>query len=158
MSDASATPGRIPLPPLIYVAAIALSVILHYVYPLPWLSPPLSDLLFAAGGLALIAVAALFFTAIRAMRRARTTLDPNGVPEHLVTGGPFSFTRNPMYFSNTLLMIGVGLVSGITWFLPLAFIAAYATQKLAIEREERVLMERFGKRYHDYAKRVRRWI
>ena len=158
MSDASATPRRIPLPPLIYVAAIALSVILHYLYPLPWLSPPLSDILFAAGWLALIAVAALIFTAIRAMHRAKTTLDPNGMPEHLVTSGPFSVTRNPMYFANTLLMIGVGLVSGITWFLPLALMAAFATQKLAIEREEKVLMERFGKKYRDYAKRVRRWI
>ena len=36
--------------------------------------------------------------------------------------------------------------------------AAYATQKLAIEREERHLQARFGKRYIDYAKRVRRWI
>lgn len=158
MSDTSAKTGRIPLPPLIYITAIAVSVILHYVYPLPWLPSPLADILFAAGGLALIAVAALFFTAIRAMLRARTTLDPNGVPDHLVTSGPFSITRNPMYFANTLLMIGVGLVSGITWFLPLALIAAFATQKLAIEREEKVLMERFGKRYRDYSKRVRRWI
>ena len=33
--------------------------------------------------------------------------------------GPFSITRNPIYLANTLLMIGVGLISGIAWFLPL---------------------------------------
>jgi len=158
MSDIHAKPRRVPLPPLIYVVAIALSLFCHYLYPLPWLSSPLSDILLAVGWLALAAVFALFFTAVRAMRRAKTTLDPNGVPEHLVTSGPFSITRNPMYFANTLLMIGVGLISGITWFPIFAVIAAFTTQKLAIEREEKLLMERFGKKYLDYTKRVRRWI
>ena len=158
MSDVPKKPSVLPLPPLIYVAAIAISIILHYAYPLPWLSSPLSDILFAAGWLALLAVAALFFTAIRTMTRAKTTINPNATPDHLVTSGPFSVTRNPMYLANTLLMIGVGLISGITWFLPLAVIAAFLTQKVAIEREEKVLTEKFGKRYRDYAKRVRRWI
>jgi protein-S-isoprenylcysteine O-methyltransferase Ste14 len=158
MSDVQNKPSALPLPPLIYIAAIAISIIAHYAYPLPWLSSPLSDILFAAGWLVLLAVAALLFTAIRTMTRAKTTLNPNATPDHLVTSGPFSITRNPMYLANTLLMIGVGLISGITWFLPLAVIAAFVTQKVAIEREERVLTEKFGKRYRDYAKRVRRWI
>ncbi|TIT60691.1 MAG: isoprenylcysteine carboxylmethyltransferase family protein, partial [Mesorhizobium sp.] len=57
-----------------------------------------------------------------------------------------------------LLLIGVALVSGIVWFLPLAIIAAFATQKMAIEGEEKVLTTKFGKKYRDYAKKVRRWI
>ena len=118
----------------------------------------LGDLLFAAGWVALFGVAALWFTAIRTMVRARTTLNPNAVPDHLVTSGPFAISRNPMYLANTLLLIGAGFVSGIAWFLPLAFIAAFATQKMAIEREEKVLTTKFGKKYRDYAKRVRRWI
>ena len=158
MSDAVKKPGVLPLPPLIYVAAIAISVILHYAYPLPWLSSPLSDILFAAGWLVLLGVAALLFTAIRTMTRAKTTLNPNATPDHLVTSGPFAITRNPMYLANTLLMIGVGMISGITWFLPLAVIAAFVTQKVSIEGEEKILTEKFGKRYRDYAKRVRRWI
>ena len=158
MTDAQTKPGVLPLPPLIYVAAIALSIVLHYAYPLPWLSSPLSDILFAAGWLALLAFAALLFTAIRTMTRAKTTINPNAMPDHLVTGGPFSVTRNPIYLADTLLMIGVGLISGIAWFLALAIVAAFATQKVAIEREERWLTEKFGKRYRDYAKRVRRWI
>ena len=80
------------------------------------------------------------------------------MPEHLVTEGPFGISRNPIYLADTLLLIGVGLVSGITWFLPVALIAASITQKVAIDKEERWLAEKFGKRYRDYAKRVRRWI
>lgn len=158
MTETQPKQGLIPWPPVIYTAAIAISVILGLLYPLPWIGDLLGDLLFAAGWVALFAVAALWVTAIRAMMRARTTLNPNAVPDHLVTSGPFGVTRNPMYLANTLLLIGVALVSGDVWFLLFAFIAAFATQKLTIEREEKVLAAKFGKKYRDYAKRVRRWI
>jgi protein-S-isoprenylcysteine O-methyltransferase Ste14 len=78
--------------------------------------------------------------------------------DHLVTDGPFSFTRNPIYLGGTMLVLGIGLVSGIVWFLPLAILAAFTVQKLAFEREERHLQARFGETYLDYAGRVRRWI
>jgi protein-S-isoprenylcysteine O-methyltransferase Ste14 len=150
--------GLVPWPPVIYVAGIAASLILHALYPLPWFGSPMSDILVAVGWLALFAFAALFFTAVRTMSKAKTPINPNAQPEHLVTEGPFGITRNPIYLADTLLLIGVGLVSGITWFLPLALIAAFITQKAAIDKEERWLAEKFGKRYRDYAKRVRRWI
>jgi protein-S-isoprenylcysteine O-methyltransferase Ste14 len=158
MTDIHARPNRLPWPPLIYVAAIALSVILGYLFPLPWIGSPLSDILFAVGWVAAAGAVLIDISAMRTMQRARTTIMPNRGSEHLVTGGPFSFTRNPIYLANTMIMIGVGLISGIAWFLILALIAAFATQKLAIEREERHLEARFGKKFRDYAKRVRRWI
>lgn len=158
MTDIQTRPNRVPWPPIIYLAAIAVSIALGLLYPLPWISPPLSDILFAAGWLLVAAMVALDFSAMRTMARAKTTIMPNKASEHLVTTGAFSFTRNPIYLGNTLLMIGVGLITGIAWFLPLAIVAAFATQKLAIEREERHLEARFGKKYRDYAKRVRRWI
>jgi protein-S-isoprenylcysteine O-methyltransferase Ste14 len=158
MTDIQNSPNRLPWPPIIYLAAIAISIALGLLFPLPWISAPLSDILFAAGWLLVAAMVALDFSAMRTMARAKTTIMPNRASEHLVTTGAFSFTRNPIYLGNTLLMIGVGLITGIAWFLPLAIAAAFATQKLAIEREERHLEARFGKRYRDYAKRVRRWI
>lgn len=158
MTDIQNSPNRLPWPPIIYVAAIAISIALGLLFPLPWISAPLSDILFAAGWLLVAAMVALDLSAMRTMARAKTTIMPTRASEHLVTTGAFSFTRNPIYLGNTLLMIGVGLITGIVWFLPLAVAAAFATQKLAIEREERHLEARFGKKYRDYAKRVRRWI
>jgi protein-S-isoprenylcysteine O-methyltransferase Ste14 len=157
-APAAQKPGIVPWPPVIYVVAIAASLVLHVLYPLPWFGSPMSDILVAVGWLALLAMAGLFFTAFRALGRAKTPINPNAQPEHLVTEGPFGITRNPIYLADTLLLIGVGLVSGITWFLPLALIAAFATKKAAIDKEERWLADKFGKRYRDYAKRVRRWI
>ena len=150
--------GVIPWPPVIYVAGIAISLILHALYPLPWFGSPMSDILVAVGWLTLLAVVALFFTALRTLSKAKTPINPNAQPEHLVTNGPFGISRNPIYLADTLLLIGVGLVSGIAWFLPVALVASFVTQKMAIEREERWLADKFGKRYRDYAKRVRRWI
>jgi len=150
--------GIIPWPPVIYVVAIALSVVLGILYPLPWIGDIFGDLLFGVGWVALFGVAMLWITAIRVMMRAKTTFDPNAEPDHLVTSGPFGITRNPMYLANTLLLIGVAFITGIAWFLLFAFLAAFATQKLAIEKEEKILAAKFGKKYRDYAKRVRRWI
>lgn len=150
--------GIIPWPPVIYLAGIAVSFALNQIYVLPWFGSPFADILVAVGWLVLFAFVALFVSAIRTMMRAKTPVNPNAHPEHLVTGGPFGISRNPIYVADTLLLIGLGLVTGITWFIPVALLCAFITQKVAIEREERWLYEKFGKHYRDYTKRVRRWV
>jgi protein-S-isoprenylcysteine O-methyltransferase Ste14 len=140
------------------LAAVAVSVLLNVFLPLPWFGQPLSGLLLALGLLMIAAFVGLNISAIRTMRRAGTTVRPDRATDHLVTEGPFSFSRNPLYLAGTMLVLGIGLVSGIVWFLLLAILAAFAVQKLAIEREERHLQARFGETYLDYAGRVRRWI
>lgn len=127
-------------------------------YPLPWPGQPASGILWAIGALLIAAFVALNVSAISTMRRAGTTVRPDRAADHLVTAGPFAFSRHPLYLAGTLLILGIGLVAGIAWFLLLAILSAYAVQKLAIEREERHLQARFGARYLDYARRVRRWI
>lgn len=158
MNDASTRPNTVPWPPIVYVCAVAAAMIAHWLWPLPWVPGTLAEFLFAIGCLVIVGALAMDFAAMRAMSRAKTTIMPNRASDHLVTSGPFGFTRNPIYLGNTMLMIGLGLISGILWFLLLAPVAAFATQKLAVEREERHLEARFGKRYRDYAKKVRRWI
>ncbi|CAN7145275.1 methyltransferase family protein [Aminobacter sp. LjRoot7] len=158
MTNPNAAPSRVPWPPILYLAAIVVAAVLGLLYPLPWITEPLSDLLFAAGWLAVASVVAIYYSAMQTLKRAKTTIRPDRPSEHLVTSGAFSFTRNPIYFANTLLMIAIGLITANVWFLALALIAAFATQKLAIMPEEKHLQARFGKKYIDYAKKVRRWI
>ena len=38
MTDIQTRPSRVPWPPIIYIAAIAISVGLGLLYPLPWIS------------------------------------------------------------------------------------------------------------------------
>jgi protein-S-isoprenylcysteine O-methyltransferase Ste14 len=158
MNDVTERSSRFPLPPIIFLAALVFSILLNALYPLPWPGQPLSSVLAVIGWILLAAFVALSISAIRVMRRAGTTVRPDRATAHLVTEGPFSFTRNPLYLAGTMLLSGLGLVSGIVWFLLLAILAAFALQKLAIEPEERHLQARFGETYLDYARRVRRWI
>jgi len=158
MNEAVRHAGFVPLPPLIYLAALAAGIALGLLVPLPWLGGVLADILFAVGWILAAGGLALWFAAILAMRRAGTTLNPKGTPGHLLTGGPFAISRNPIYLGATLFLIGIALITGNVWILAAAFVAAFLTGKLAVEREEKILAERFGKKYRDYAKKVRRWV
>jgi hypothetical protein len=42
MNDVTARPNSLPWPPITYLAAIAVSVLLNVFYPLPWFGRPLS--------------------------------------------------------------------------------------------------------------------
>lgn len=158
MTDSTSTPSRVPWPPILYLAAIAIAVVLHLLYPLPWIVEPLSSLLFAIGWIMVALAIALFVSAVRTLRRGATTVMPHRPSAHLVTGGPFAFTRNPIYLADTMIVVGIGLIVGSLWFLMMGVAAAAAVTRLAIRGEERHLAERFGKRYRDYSTRVRRWI
>ncbi len=158
MNSTDERPNVIPWPPLLYAAAIALSVLLYYLWPTPWFIAPLDGMLMVIGILLMLGALAIDFSAMRAMKAANTTIMPTKGSDHLVTSGAFSLSRNPIYLANTMLTIGAGLTFGIAWFILLAFIAAWLTQKLAIKREETHLEHRFGKAFRDYRKRVRRWV
>ncbi|MGD9913661.1 MAG: isoprenylcysteine carboxylmethyltransferase family protein [Rhizobiaceae bacterium] len=146
------------LPVLIYLAGIAASILLGVFVPLPWIGPPLADILFAAGLLVIVAVIAIHVSALRGMARAGADLLKGKAADQLVTTGAFAITRNPMYLANALLLVAGGLVDGNLWFLLAALLATLLVQLLAVKPEEKQLEARFGKRYRDYAKRVRRWI
>ena len=151
-------PNWFPWPPVILLTALTLGVVLETVEPTPWAASPMSDLLFAFGWLLAAAALALDFATMRTLWTARTTILPNRRADNLVTSGPFSFSRNPIYLANAMLIIAVGLILGSLWFIVLWPPAAFLTRKLAIEREEKHLEARFGKRFRDYQKHVRRWF
>ena len=151
-------PNTFPWPPVIYVAALVAGAVLGWLWPLPWFTGMAGEMLFAAGILFILGAVGMEIAAMQTLHRGRTTVLPHRKSEHLVTKGVYKLTRNPIYVGNTVLVIGAGMISGIAWYFPLAFIAAYATRILAIEREEKHLEARFGKAYRDYKKKVKRWI
>jgi len=104
------------------------------------------------GGLLLILAAARLF------RRAGTAVEPTKPSTALVTDGIYARTRNPMYLGLSVILVGFGLATGSAWFLISLSIAVLAVTKLAIEREERYLAEKFGAEYLAYKSRVGRWF
>ena len=76
----------------------------------------------------------------------------------IVTGGPYAFSRNPIYLSMVLLLLGLGVWSNSLWFLALAAIAVLLLTYGVIIREERYLGRKFSAEYEAYRNRVRRWV
>ena len=111
-------------------------------------------ILFAVAGVVLVA------TSMLAFRRASTTVDPFQPEEasHLVVDGVFRYSRNPMYVSLALVLIGWAVWLGnIFNLVVLAFFISYITI-FQIKPEEKVLRSLFGESYEQYCSNVRRWI
>lgn len=91
-------------------------------------------------------------------RRARTAVVPHHPASQLVTTGPYSFTRNPMYLGLTIAYIGGAGVINSGWPLILLPVVLILLVRLVISREERYLSDAFASEYGAYRSRVRRWL
>lgn len=150
-------PLSFPWPPFLYGGALACAVVLHRFVPLP--APQINATLAWASGAFIVCLAvSLCVWAVKTLVDSNTTILPNRCSSHLVTRGPFRFTRNPIYLGETLLMAGIGLLTGNPWFFVMAVVAALATTFIAIRHEERHLLARFGIEFEHYCKSTRRWI
>jgi protein-S-isoprenylcysteine O-methyltransferase Ste14 len=77
---------------------------------------------------------------------------------YLLRGGPYSFTRHPMYLSELTLMRGWVLFHGSLAVLA-GFLVAWAQFSfINMPLEERALEARFGDAYRHYKRRVPRWF
>jgi protein-S-isoprenylcysteine O-methyltransferase Ste14 len=148
-------PGVIAPPPLIYAGALVIGLLANRMYPVPFIPRGLSRVLgwpLIVGGLV---IGSLGF---REMQRAGTNVDPREPTTAIVTGGPYSFTRNPLYLSMTLIYGGItALAKALPAALLLPIVLAIMRRGV-IEREERYLERKFGDEYLDFKARVRRWI
>lgn len=76
----------------------------------------------------------------------------------IVSGGPYSITRNPLYVFSSVGAAGIGAMSGsITVAVVFAIITAAAFHYV-IMVEETYLERTFGQPYRDYMKRVPRFF
>ncbi len=72
----------------------------------------------------------------------------------LMTDGPFSMTRNPLYFFSTLAATGIGLMLGALSFALLLGGLIGAILWITAARESAYLRQEFGPAYDAYAARV----
>jgi protein-S-isoprenylcysteine O-methyltransferase Ste14 len=149
------TPGVIAPPPLIYLGALGVGFALDAAIgdaSLP------STVARPVGAALIVAGAGLMGTFVRAFGRARTPVDPYRPSEAVVTDGPYRLTRNPGYLGMTLTYAGIAIASNSPWALVPLPAAIVVIDRGVIAREERYLERKFGARYMDYKRRVRRWI
>ena len=81
------------------------------------------------------------------------------IPEarRLVTGGPYSLSRHPVYLGEITTAIGVNLATG-GWLSALAIAYFIACEVLRMRWEERILTQVFPTDYPPYARRVPRYL
>jgi protein-S-isoprenylcysteine O-methyltransferase Ste14 len=156
-SEPAPSAVRIP-PPVIFlggfVAAWFLNRLLEFTIDgagAGWVQIGLGGLLVAAG-------LALVVSAGTTMTRAGTTVLPHRQATRLVTGGPFRFTRNPIYLGLTAVYLGVAALANAAWPLVLLPGVLAALTVLVIHHEERGLRAAFGPDYDEYCRHVRRWL
>ncbi len=73
----------------------------------------------------------------------------------LVTSGPFTRVRHPLYSAHTLFNIGMVLISA-NWILLLFMIIGIPFTYWRLSKEETILIEQFGGQYREYIKRTGR--
>jgi protein-S-isoprenylcysteine O-methyltransferase Ste14 len=109
-------------------------------------------------GLALgVGALALGIAAAREFQRAGTHVNPHLPSLSVVTTGPFTYMRNPMYVGFVVLQAGVSLVLSLEWGLLLLPLVWLTLHFMVVTREERYLGAKFGDIYDKYRARTRRW-
>jgi len=115
---------------------------------------------FVLAGLFVVFAGLFAFQAIRALRRAGTTIDPVHIDRttKVVTSGVYRHSRNPMYvaLASLLFALAAALDVPLGFLGPLFFITYM--NRYQIRPEEKALEARFGAPYLAYKKRVRRWL
>jgi protein-S-isoprenylcysteine O-methyltransferase Ste14 len=90
--------------------------------------------------------------------RHETGLLPGEATTTMIEAGPYRLSRNPLYVGLLALYLGLGLLAPTLWGLVLFPAAVLLVLWGAIRPEEQFLHDRFGARYDDYTRRVRRWL
>ncbi len=102
------------------------------------------------------------FVQYRLCGKYRTALGGGGPgvnvpPERLVTSGIYRYTRNPMYLSIIIFLVGLALTlqSHLAGILALSQVFWFHYQ---VCKDERRLLDLFGDPYLQYMKKVKRWV
>ena len=148
-------PGILTPPPLMHLGGIGVGYGLDQV--LAWHFAIPRGLAILALVVALVGVA-LVVSAVITLHRHHTTVLPQRAASHLVTGGPFAISRNPIYAGFALLHLACGLSLGSPGILLMLLPVLHVMHHHVIAEEEAFHQRKFGEQWQAYSQRVRRWI
>jgi protein-S-isoprenylcysteine O-methyltransferase Ste14 len=155
MDESADHPDIVALPPLLYLAAFLVVLLLRWIRPWPILPPHLVP--WVGIGL-LLAGLAIGIPGRLALRSAGTSVKPTQPTTAIVMRGPYRFTRNPLYVGLTCFFVGLTLAFDTGWgfvvLVPLLVVMHFGV----VRREESYLERKFGEEYRQYRGRVRRYL
>ena len=154
MSAEQRGPAALP-PPVLYLVALVVGLLLEQLWPASLMPEHWSNLL---GWTFMLVGAGVAVAAFLRFRRAETPFDVRKPATALVTDGPYRLSRNPGYVALTVFYAGVAFILNSPWVLVMAVPAFLMVDRLIVRREERHLQQTFGNDYVRYRNSVRRWI
>lgn len=148
-------PGVRIQPPLIHAASILGGIGIDRIQPLAMplgLHGPLYT------GIILALVMLVAGLCLYEFHKAGTDVRPDRPDSALITGGPYRYSRNPLYICLAVVQAAAATWLDNAWVLVMAPVSMAVVSRYAVRREERYLERVFGDSYRDYKRRVRRWI
>ena len=142
--------ANIPIPPQ-HLVGLLLGTYLHFrlsqrLFSMSWIGMVLGWPLIAVG---------IWISVMAALEAGDMSIES---PTKLLTLGPYSSSRNPMYVGWTLLYLGIALAANSVWIAALVPVVIVFTHLVDIRREERMLKAEFGDQYLEYEESVRRYL
>ena len=142
-------------PPVIFFIAVILNHILDFRFPmLRVLSYPFTLI----GLLPLIAGFIVMIKGVVFLEKSGTTHDVYKNPSKLITSGIYKYSRNPIYLSFLIMLIGTGMLFGSASSLLVVAAFFMLSNSYYIKYEEQILEFTFGEEYLEYKSRTPRWI
>lgn len=129
------------------VGVLSLAFVSHHA----WSENSVIDLLFEMTGVVLLCIGAFgraWASGFISGKKNRT----------LITDGPYSIVRNPLYLFSFIGFLGAGLAFESVVILALFVLIFFLTHWPTILQEEEKLRDLFGTDYSEYANRVPRFI
>jgi protein-S-isoprenylcysteine O-methyltransferase Ste14 len=158
MDDTADTAQVVIRPQLAWLIAAMSGIALDWRVPLPFM-PSVASAWPGAPGAALLVVAiALSAWAFNTITAVGSNVSTNHPTTTIVEGGPYYFSRNPIYVSMFLSLIGLAIMFDNVWLLVMLVPFALVIHYGVVAREEAYLERKFGEVYRGYRSRVRRWL
>ncbi|MDL2227759.1 isoprenylcysteine carboxylmethyltransferase family protein [Odoribacter sp. OttesenSCG-928-L07] len=104
----------------------------------------------------LIALLLFLWTMISFKKSFRVGLVENS-EQGLITTGSFAISRNPIYVSFAIMLIGQFLIFP-SWILMIYIFLGILTFNRQVLKEEKFLIEQYGDEFSKYCKKVRRYL
>jgi protein-S-isoprenylcysteine O-methyltransferase Ste14 len=155
--NSSDKPGIIAFPPLMLLIGAVASALLHFfVIRAPIFGTYRISLVC---GIVLMMIApTLAILAIVTFKKAGTNVNPYEPALTIARGGPYRFTRNPMYLALCLVQTALGFFLN-DWITLLFVIPLFLLLHFGVVlREETYLERKFGEPYLQLKREVPRWL
>ncbi len=123
----------------------------HFRIRAPWLAIPFVALLSKPTVMLLGAGAIITIVGLVIRGWAAGTIHKNTT---LTTGGPYAFTRNPLYLGSFLIGVGIATATGSIWLFALFLVFFSWVYRGTIQKENRYLEQLYGDRFRSYAEQV----